>query len=196
MGPHERAAVCSKCKNGEAKGTSPWCNACKAQYARQKRLSDPEFREREIAKCRAYYKANREKLLAEKSIYGKQVAERDKARRRDRYRTDPAFKARTNARTKQYYADKPHVFRARDAKRRADQLRATPQWADLNKIREFYAEARRLTKETGIPHEVDHIVPLKGRNVSGLHVHFNLRVVPRTVNRRKFNKTEDIVQPA
>ena len=65
---------------------------------------------------------------------------------------------------------------------------AMPAWADREAIAAFYLEARRLTRETGIPHEVDHIEPLLGKNASGLHVHYNLRVVTRTENRRKSNK--------
>jgi hypothetical protein len=55
-------------------------------------------------------------------------------------------------------------------------------------IGEFYKESTRLTKETGIPHEVDHIIPLQGEIVSGLHVPWNLRVVTKEVNRKKSNK--------
>lgn len=65
---------------------------------------------------------------------------------------------------------------------------AMPPWADREAIAAVYAEAQRLTRETGIPHEVDHIEPLLGADASGLHVHYNLRVVTRTENRRKGNR--------
>ncbi len=52
----------------------------------------------------------------------------------------------------------------------------------------MYEEAQRLTKETGIPHEVDHDLPLNGKYVSGLHVFENLRVVTRNQNRTKSNR--------
>lgn len=47
--------------------------------------------------------------------------------------------------------------------------------------------ARQMTLATGIPHEVDHVVPLLGKTVSGLHVENNLRVIPMLENRRKSN---------
>jgi hypothetical protein len=144
-----------------------------------------------MASSRKYYRANRARLLAEKVIYGKQVAERDKARRRERYAKDPKFVEKTKLRTSCYYAKKPHIFRARDAKRRASQVLATPVWADHKKIRAVYAAAARISKETGIRHDVDHVIPIKGRKASGLHVHFNLRVIPSKENKRKFNKLID-----
>lgn len=48
--------------------------------------------------------------------------------------------------------------------------------------------AERLTRETGIPHQVDHIVPLQSKIVCGLHVEHNLRVITATENARKKNK--------
>lgn len=65
---------------------------------------------------------------------------------------------------------------------------ATPAWADDVAIARIYAEARRLSAETGVPHSVDHIVPIRGRNVCGLHVHYNMRVVTRSENSRKGNR--------
>jgi hypothetical protein len=49
----------------------------------------------------------------------------------------------------------------------------------------IYAKAKQLSGDTGIPHEVDHVIPLRGKLVSGLHVVANLQVVPRAENRRK-----------
>jgi hypothetical protein len=58
-------------------------------------------------------------------------------------------------------------------------------WEDIDAK---YAEALFKTMETGIKHHVDHIYPLRGKNSSGLHVPWNLRVIPASVNLRKANK--------
>jgi hypothetical protein len=63
--------------------------------------------------------------------------------------------------------------------------KATPVWANLEEIKQFYVEAQRLTKETGIPHEVDHIIPIKGKLVSGLHVPANLQILTEKENQTK-----------
>jgi hypothetical protein len=86
----------------------------------------------------------------------------------------------------------PGKVNARTAKRTAAKLQATPPWVDLKQIRAFYIEAARLTAETGVPHEVDHIYPLQGKTSCGLHVPWNLRVVHRSINRSKQNKMPEI----
>lgn len=70
-------------------------------------------------------------------------------------------------------------------RRRRREARATPPWTDRKAIRAKYDEAKRLSKLTGEAYTVDHIVPLDGKLVCGLHVDWNLRVVHWLENARK-----------
>ena len=65
---------------------------------------------------------------------------------------------------------------------------ATPVWVNLSDVRAFYLEARKLTARTGTEYHVDHIVPLRNIKVCGLHVPWNLQVIPATVNMSKANR--------
>lgn len=71
---------------------------------------------------------------------------------------------------------------------------ATPTWADKEQMLATYEYAHWL-RSIGVDAEVDHIVPLYGRGVCGLHVHCNLRVVLKTDNRSKNNRLDPALSP-
>lgn len=80
---------------------------------------------------------------------------------------------------------------ARAAKRRAYKLQATPKWLTddhLQNIESFYVQAKDCEMVSGEKYHVDHIVPLNGENVCGLHVPWNLQVLPADINISKSNK--------
>jgi|APGre2960657404_1045060.scaffolds.fasta_scaffold172164_2 hypothetical protein len=84
---------------------------------------------------------------------------------------------------------------ARTARRYAAKTKATPVWAAPGTeqhwlINEIYDLAVFRSKLTGVPWEVDHKYPLRGSEVSGLHVPDNLQVVLMTENRRKSNRVQ------
>jgi hypothetical protein len=76
------------------------------------------------------------------------------------------------------------------AQRRVSERKATPSWANKFFIQEIYELAALRRSLTGIEWHVDHIVPLRGETVCGLHVENNLRVIPAIVNIKKNNKLE------
>ena len=104
---------------------------------------------------------------------------------RNRYKTD---KAKVRAATDKYRLNNKHKDAAKTSRRKAAKLKACPSWVDLKEIEIFYKNARDLTLETGIPHEVDHIHPLRGSNFCGLHVPWNLQILTKSENCSKGNK--------
>lgn len=108
-------------------------------------------------------------------------AKRDElnAARNARRRANPEHEAK---RARAWQVANAHKVASYVAKRKALKLRATPSWADLPAIQSFYEEAAALG------YEVDHIVPLRGRNVCGLHVQSNLQLLTKSVNAAKGNR--------
>jgi hypothetical protein len=95
-----------------------------------------------------------------------------------------------NARNREWNKNNKPIKAALQGKRKAAQLQRTPKWlteSELRMIEAKYSLAAMLTRETGIIHHVDHIIPLQGKKVSGLHVFSNLRVIPGTDNVKKSN---------
>lgn len=101
-----------------------------------------------------------------------------------------ANKERVAASERKWREENRAAKRALIARRRAAKLVRTPTWADQKAIKAIYAEALRLTRETGIKHQVDHVIPLQGRFVSGLHIETNLQILTATANHEKFNRFE------
>jgi 5-methylcytosine-specific restriction endonuclease McrA len=107
--------------------------------------------------------------------------------------------ARAQARTKeakQTYRNKhkaanPDLYRELVNVRRRRFRDATPKWLTAEQkleIRFHYRMAIALSRATKIPHAVDHIIPLQGEDVCGLHVPWNLRVITQDENLKKSNK--------
>jgi hypothetical protein len=155
--------------------------------------------EKMVAVQRNWRAKNPEKIAGYTAKYAKAHAEYNKS-----WRAVNSEKVIEQARAwRQANADKCNEFsrkwRAKNrfhmnslkAKRRADILQRTPLWLtedDHWLINEIYELAALRNKVTGIDWHVDHIIPLRGRKVSGLHVPSNLQVIPASMNLRKGNK--------
>ena len=128
--------------------------------------------------CNAYgkshYAINKETILAKRAAFHKE---------------NPELRPMWEKRWRESNRDKVN---AQAARYRASKLNATPNWLTEEHhkdIEQFYWLAKDLCAVTGERYEVDHIVPLQGENVSGLHVPWNLQVLPRDINASKGNTT-------
>ena len=135
------------------------------------------------ASARKMYRANPEKYIGLSREYARKNPEKIVLRCRAFYEKNSAT---IKARTTLWAASNPAKVMLYRATRRARAQR--PSWAIYPDIQKVYEEARRLTRVTGVTHVVDHIYPLAGKTVSGLHTAENLRPIPYTVNARKGNK--------
>ena len=125
--------------------------------------------------------AERKLRTVEKTQRAQAVADRNKYAKR---------KEVILKRNKSWKVANPGRVQAMDAKRRAATIQRTPLWLtedDSWVFAQAYELAALRTKMFGFVWHVDHIVPLQGRLVSGLHVPYNLRVIPAVENLRKSN---------
>lgn len=168
--------VFSKCAANKD-GLHSWCKEC-SKVARKEWYD--KNAEAEKAKAMQYHYENYEKNKETKIKNSHEWQKNN----RERYREI----------AKRCYEKTKHKKFAWQALARAAKRNAVPKWINeelKQEIQKFYIEARSKTKETGINYEVDHIVPLMGENVCGLHVPWNLRVITAHENRVKRNKFQE-----
>jgi hypothetical protein len=85
---------------------------------------------------------------------------------------------------------RPEVYKVFDAMKKAKRRSAYVRWASPEGVQAVYDLAKHMTETTGEVHHVDHVIPIKGKKVTGLHVEGNLRVVTAKENLAKHNKYE------
>jgi 5-methylcytosine-specific restriction endonuclease McrA len=173
--------ICKECNKLKGK---VYRTTYKEKISAQKK----SYRQVNKEKVLVYRLVNREQLLAKKKEYYNSNKEKVLAQRKNYYNSN---KEKRLTQMKLWRETNPDKVNAKTAKRRAQKLRATPPWLtteDYQKIESFYILAKQLTQATEIPHEVDHIIPLQGKIVSGLHVPWNLQVIPAIENIKKGNR--------
>lgn len=175
--------TCKKCqvskplsdfsKNKTAKfGVTSSCKVCQSVY-------NKEYREKNLDALlqadRDRYANNTEELKAKSSKH--------KSENKDYYYEY----------NKLYYRLKKHKFLAANSKRRKIIVRATPIWltpVQKQQIEDVYWLAQDLKVTSGETYHVDHIVPLQGKDVCGLHVPWNLQILPSDLNLKKGNRCQ------
>lgn len=107
-----------------------------------------------------YYKKHKQKILSKNRKYNKEYNKQY---------------------VKSWLKNHPYMAKFYSASRRVAKQKRTPKWADLEKIKQIYLKCPRRKV-------VDHIIPLRGKYVSGLHVHNNLQYLTRRQNNKKHNQ--------
>jgi len=166
-------------------------NAHNREYSRKKYWDDPDAerkrhleryygdKEKWSLRCKTWAKANSDKVNA--------ATQKWRDENREAFRES---NRKSNARPERLAVKKVENAERYMRRKRGQPLSLTK--AEKQEISRFYLEAQRLTEETGVQHHVDHVMPLRGENVCGLHVAANLRVVTAFENMVKGNKIMEI----
>ena len=133
------------------------------------------------------YLSNKESILKRHREYNAANAKDIRLQKKQYYKDN---KQRILSRSNLYYLNNKDAVYARTAKRRAMKSSATPRWLteeDWFKINLLYKIAHKVSVLTGVKMHVDHIYPLQGKTVCGLHCPLNLQVITATKNLEKGN---------
>jgi hypothetical protein len=179
----------------QSRKNDPLADEKRRAYQNQRYQNDDIHREKINAKNMKSYYDNHEERKAKLKAYWHDNKDELKTRYRgyyQKYRDDNRDTERE--RYRQHYQANPDYYQVKSRIRQEGQLQATPKWLTKEQkaaISTIYRKARQLTKLTGVKHVVDHIGPLNGKNSCGLHVPWNLQVIPETENLRKGRKESD-----
>ena len=195
--------TCSKCR--ESKDESHFAkhskrkdglhNECKSCVAIRDKIRRQIHKEELCLKAKEYYTKNKEITLIKKKKYREDNIEKISS-----YLKEYAVKHKEKLTKyigdyiKLHRQNNKHLYAAKDARRRAAKLQALPKWltkTEHEQIKELYEVARMFKLYTGQEYHVDHIIPLQGENVCGLHVPWNLQVIPAKENLSKSNKLQE-----
>lgn len=187
--------VCNRCKiekecalfhsdKSKSDGLATLCKKCKKIQKSEYKKTD-RYRELLSESSKRHYQKHRDRLLKyRKDYYSKNKEDWTRRFKDDYYKNKEKYRQKF----KRDYEKFSHRHVAKVAAYRSRKLNATPSYANLDAIKAIYLLAKNLTEATGIIHEVDHIIPLQGETVCGLHHEKNLRVITRYENRKKRNK--------
>ena len=174
--------TCTKCnakkelsmfhKGNNPDGHRTWCATCMSAYKKQ------------------YKKDNAERIKEKQRAYDAVQNPLRRSYFQQRYIDKKEHILATNNSYRKENLDK-HA--AKETKRRAAKINRTPVWLTGNDhwmIEQAYELAALRTKMFGFNWEVDHVLPLQGKMISGLHTPTNLQVIPAIFNRQKNNRYE------
>lgn len=162
--------LCARCEKAKSRtefgkhanrkdGLQVYCRACMRALRAERqydKLRWQQHRDTESARNTKYRDSNADRLRA---------SYREHARRRR--------------------SEQPHLVNAYNKGRKAAQRMAVPLWADRGQIATIYRKARELSERFGVDLQVDHVVPIRGKTVCGLHTPDNLQLLASDLNYKK-----------
>lgn len=183
-------SVCRRNKDGVQAN----CKQCGKDYRtankEKKRLYDIKNKDpvKKATYDKAYYRKNKDKIRSYQKKYLSENRDRILVYKRLYYNSNKTECLRIS---KHYQQNNKDVINFIGAKRRAAKLNATPNWLTqehLNDIKQIYQDVQDIQWLSEEKFEVDHIIPLQGKSVCGLHVPWNLQILTKSENCIKGNK--------
>jgi hypothetical protein len=138
-----------------------------------------------------YRKQNKEKRREYNKKYKKEHYDAMKSAADKWVKNNPE---KVRAKDAKWRKNNPAKRSAKQMRRQANKLKATPLWLTeehYKQILYFYELAKELQWLSEEQLQVDHIIPLQGKNVCGLHVPWNLQILPKSMNISKGNKLKE-----
>lgn len=205
----KNAAKCRPCKKLYMKQWKKDNAERVAKYQKDWLATKPTYKQEWLAKNPDYFSNrwsdNRDVLLANQRERVAALKAIDPDYRRKEYRINAAIhiaracayaranREKVNIRQRQYFAKYPEKWYAAARKRKSKLLSArTRNEFDVLVFEEAFRLRRCRALATGIKWHIDHIEPLQGKDVCGLHNGFNLAVIPAKLNLKKANKRIDV----
>ncbi len=164
------------------------CVDCQNAHSRDWKKAHVES---QTASKRQWTAKNREKVRAlKKTYYATDERTRELQKKRARKWME-ANREKYRASSARWRVANLDVAAAAQQRRRSRLLRCMPEWVNHDEIQQFFTKAKELSDATGVKHNVDHIYPLQGRMVTGLHVPWNLQIMTESENKSKGARLPD-----
>ena len=180
---YSKSGACVECVQ---RRNDKWRKAHRDKHNLAQRVRRARNPQKNRDESRAWRKANPDKVKLQKQRHSKTDSSR--ARQAAAYQKNKSTRQLQN---KLWRSSNRELFRTYQRKYKIKLRSSLPPWLtsdDWWLIDEVYDLARLRTQLTGVPHHVDHEIPLQGKTVSGLHVPLNLRVITQEENQRKNNR--------
>lgn len=184
--------TCTKCKLekdtsefGKHSGTRDklcsWCKLCHKRATADWKVKNKNWQKEYTKKRKIRYENDEEYRLKCNSM--------SNSRYHAKYKNNPEYIAKLYDNKKKYLANNLHKYNAWTADYRQRKRNSNRELSELDELvfKEAYHLAKLREGSTGIKWHVDHIVPLRGKNVCGLHVAANIQVIPAVLNLQKGN---------